>query len=332
MKSFVTITMIAAFAAPTSAHADAQSDATALFEQGIKDMQAGNIEQACRLLAASLAKYPDSGTKGALAECYTTLGKVASAWTLFKELEVTAPSDDLKADAAAQATKLEARMPRYQLKLVEATPGLTVKINGTDVADPTLAVALPVDPGPLLVIASAAGYKSWNGKATAYEGRTTTIEIPKLVEAPKPVEPKVTPGGPQGPTTLVVREDNSGTRRSRHVIGGSMMIVGAISLGVGGYFGSQAFKQWDEAKLVCGGEDRIDTCQDPAQGQFFADQARNKALTSTILMGAGGAVLVVGAIVWLSAPKDERKTATAIRVVPSVGTEGFGVTLTGGFR
>jgi len=49
------------------AHADPRLEATALFEQGAKDLSAGRTEQACKELASSLAMFDDSGTRGVLA-------------------------------------------------------------------------------------------------------------------------------------------------------------------------------------------------------------------------------------------------------------------------
>ena len=84
---------------PIAARAEVPPEATALFDQGMKDMRAGNLEVACKELAASLAKYTDSGTKGALATCYGKLGKLASAWSLWKDLADTASPAD-RPDAA----------------------------------------------------------------------------------------------------------------------------------------------------------------------------------------------------------------------------------------
>lgn len=163
------------------AHAEAPPQATALFDQGIKDMRAGNTELACKELAASLAAYPDSGTKGALAECYTKLGKLASAWSLWRDLADTAPSRELRADAAARAKKLEPRMPKFQLRLAAPLAAQeVVTVAGHRVVDPTLPVALPLDPGPFTVAASAPGYATWTATFQAQEGDTTTVAIPAL--------------------------------------------------------------------------------------------------------------------------------------------------------
>jgi len=318
--------------ASSLARADAPADATALFEQGIKDMQAGSTEQACKELAASLAKYPDSGTKGALAECYTTLGKVVSAWNLWKDLADTAPAPDLKADAAANAAALQPRLPHFVIKLTAETPGLVVTANGAAVADPTLAVPLPADPGSLVIIARAPDHKSWTRTFQAVEKTTTTVEIPELAELAKPVAPKPEPAAHAEPTTVVLREDNAATRHSRHVIGGSFAILGAVAAGAGAYFGSQAFSKWDQVKAACGGS--IEMCPSAAlpQATDLTGKARTDALVSTVLFATGGAAIVTGAIVWLSAPSDERRTAQTVQLAPSLDARSFGLTLSGRFR
>src|SRR5262247_2174610 len=116
---------VASAAAP--AFADSHAEAVVLFDQGIKDMKAGRLDKACPELQASLDLVKDSGTKGALARCHSLSGRVASAWLLWRELADTAPTRELRADAAAQATRLEARLPRYTIKLASGAPKLTVQ-------------------------------------------------------------------------------------------------------------------------------------------------------------------------------------------------------------
>ena len=70
-------------AGSTVAHADAKSEAILLFDQGIKEMKAGQIEKACNSFERSIATYSDSGTKGSLARCYERLGRLASSWKLW---------------------------------------------------------------------------------------------------------------------------------------------------------------------------------------------------------------------------------------------------------
>ena len=191
--------------APLVARAEAPPEATALFDQGIKDMRAGKTDLACKELSASLAAYPDSGTKGALAECDTKLGKLASAWSLWRDLADTAPTRELRADAAARARRLEPRMPRFRIELAAPlAPKETVTVAGQAVVDPTLPVALPLDPGPFTVTAEAPGYTSWSSTFQADEGATTVVPVPALVH---PGDAGDAPDGPAARGIQPPRDD-----------------------------------------------------------------------------------------------------------------------------
>jgi hypothetical protein len=182
--------------APSLAHADAHDEAVVLFDQAMKDMKAGDYTKACKGFAISLERWPDSGTKGSLAICYTSLGKVATAWQLWRELSDTAPTPQLRADAIKKAQKLEGRLPHYVAKLKAPTPGLVVTVNGGRI-DPSLGVPVPIDPGKLTVTAEAVGYDSWTQDLTAAESQTTTIEVPQLTKsktAPKTTTPSLEGG------------------------------------------------------------------------------------------------------------------------------------------
>lgn len=325
---------------PLVARADAPAEATALFEQGIKDMQAGNLDAGCRELAASLARYGDSGTKGALATCYTRQGRVTSAWTLWKDLADTAPQLDDRADATKNASQLAARLPHFVLKLAGPEPaGLVVTVNGAT-SDPSLAVPLPVDPGPVFATAHAPEHKDWSQTYAASEGKTITIEVPPLPELPKVIPPvaiAAPPGSGLGTSLsagpLVLREDNSGSRHSRHVIGASFAIIGLVASGAAAAFGSKASSKWSDAQTACNHGGDVTSC-DPgglAQAQSDVSDARSAALISTIGFGVGGAALLTGAIIYLSAPSDVERSTAALRVTPSVGSSSYGFVLSGGW-
>jgi hypothetical protein len=311
---------------------DTPADAMALFDQGMKDMQAGNLDVACKELAASLAKFPDSGTKGALATCYTQAGKVASAWKLWRDLADTAPTPDMKKDAAANAYQLESRLPHFVVRLKgAAVPGLKVTVGDSDVADPTLAVPLPVDPGPFTALATAPDYVEWSQGFTATEGQSTTVEIPTLVVRPKPKLTPATGMVGSGPATVIVNENVAATRRSRHVIGLSIGIVGVASLGLGIVFGATASSQWTTAQKDCG--NMISNCpasQAPT-AQSEVNSAKTSALVSTVGFSVGGAAAVVGAIIYLSAPNAEQRPATAWRVTPTVSPAVTGLMVSRGW-
>jgi len=293
------------------ASADIPPDAQALFEQGIADMQANKLDVACKELAASLAKYADMGTKGALATCYTKAGKTASAWTLWKELADTEKDPAFKASAAQHASELGPKLPRYQIKLAGAAPaGLAVTINGVAVADPTLPTALPVDPGPLVVVATATDRGEWRATLTASEGKTTTIDIPELPA--KGVESHRVDIDPPPPV-----EHKSSRKLYAGILGG----VGLVGVAVGIVEGLSASSSFDDAKKLCGGD--VGTCPNPMVGpaQKKVDDSRSAATLSTVAFGVGGAAVAAAVILYVTAPK-ESESRVAVRPVIAPSTAG----------
>lgn len=318
-----------AFAAP--ALADPRAEAVVLFDQGIKDMKAGRLEKACSELQASLQLVKDSGTKGALARCHGRAGRVASAWLLWRELADTAPNAELRADAAAQAAKLEHRLPKYTIKLAGPTPGLTVQINGRDVAAVDAVVAVPIDPGTVSVTASGRDgervvTRTWSHDYTAVEGETLAIEIPVLEPLPvaRPARP-VTPVAPAEPDRST---EIAASRHRRHVIA---LVLGGVAVGAGAggaVFGLDAQSKYNDAKRLCGG--RIDPCTPgnvPA-AQSRVDASRRSAKLADGLIGGAGAAAIAAVVVWVTAPSLETRP---VAVAPSVGDHSVGLVVGGAF-
>jgi len=294
---------------------DTKGKAIALFDEGQKEMKQGNYAKACKAFETSNRLLPDSGTRGSLARCYTQLGRIASAWTLWRELSDTAPTAELRADAAAQARKLEPRLAKYTIKVTRPPAGLTLAVAGQEV-DPSIDVPVPIDPGTYPVKAVAPGRVTWKGELTAKEGATTEVVIPALAATssgaqPPPKEKPVTAGKPG---------------RGRRILGVALVGAGAGGLAAGGVFGFSARSHNDKAKDICGGD--IDHC-DPDltnDAQHEIDQARTAARNSTIAFIAGGALAATGVILFVTAPKGERR---AVSIAPLVDGTTAGLALSG---
>lgn len=280
------------------AWADRQADAAARFEQGIKDLQAGNLDRACKELADSNALWPDSGAKGALAECETARGKLASAWGLWHELATSAPTAELRDDAAAHAAQLEPRLPHAVVVLRPAAPAaIRLTFNG-QLVNPRSRGAIPVDPGPLIVRAEASGAAPWTHTFQVAEAATIEIDVPI--------------------------EEHSNARQRRHWIGLSIGGLGLGMVGVGAVFGHGASAAWDRAATACGGS--TDRCQSAGatQAQTELNDARTSATRATFLVGFGAAALAAGIIVYVTAPSDERPRR-AVRVEPMLSHGAVGL-------
>jgi hypothetical protein len=311
-----TLLVLALACVPVVARADDKSDAQALFDRGIAEMKDGKLDDACKHLAASLAKLPDSGTQGALALCTTKQGKLATAWALWKELAVTAPTDAMKSSAARAATELEPRLPRYQIKSKPPIAGLVVKLNGTAV-DLGVDVPLPVDPGKVIVTASAPDHEDWTGEVAASEGQVTSIDIPALKAKPQPM-----PITPETPAPIVV----ASPKRNMLAIG--LAAGGGVSLIAGAVFGFRASSKWSDAEKACGD---VDACPGGvfAQAKADHDSAQTSATISTVLIGVGAAALVGAGVVWYV---KRGSTTERTAIVPTVTPEAAGLTVIGSWR
>lgn len=321
----VALAAAVAFAHAAPAIADSHTEAVVLFDQGIKDMKAGRLDKACPALQASLDLVKDSGTKGALARCHGLAGRLATAWLLWRELADTAPTAELRADAAAQATRLEPRLARYTIRVASPTPQLVVQINGRTVTT-RAPVTVPIDPGKVSVTASGRDgervvTEPWTHDYTVVEGQTLAIDIPALVRRREAIAP-APPPRPVEPDRVADR------RHTRHVIA---LVLGGVALGAAGggtAFGLVARSKYSDARKVCGGVVAECIPEQVASSQKRVDAARTAAMRSNLMFGAAGAAAVAAVIVWITAPSLERK---GVALVPSADPGSIGVALTGAF-
>lgn len=201
---------LALFIAPSSllAQTDApqRAAAEALFREATKLKARHQYNEACPRLEEVVRLLPGKvGARMALAECYESSGKLASAWATLLECEGLAKSlNDHRAKKVAEsAARLLPRLTRLSIVVSQGdVPGLTIRRDDQPVGRGQWSQALPIDPGSHRVEASAPGRKPWFKLVeVAGEGKTITVEVPALEqEAPPPVEaPSVVPADPTKP-------------------------------------------------------------------------------------------------------------------------------------
>jgi hypothetical protein len=115
-------------------------------------------------------------------------------------------------------------------------PGLEVRLDGEAIGAGVWGTAVPVDPGPHKIEASAPGRVAWNGKVEiGAVSDAKTVSVPVLVEAPKaPVAaappPPATASPPPSPPPAPPREAPS--RVPAYValgVGGAGVAIGSIT-------------------------------------------------------------------------------------------------------
>jgi len=306
---------------------EAQAAGRALFDEGMQLFERGKYTDACPKFEASLARYAGIGTRGKLAECYEKIGRTASAWALYREvaaLSARAGDNDRQQFAEDHAKALEPKLARITVAAAAdaaAVPGLVVKRNGAALSAGEFGSTVAVDPGEVLIEATAPGYKAWSKRVPVEATRTARVDVPALEQEAAKAE-----------QTPIVQPPSSGTdtgashygwqRPAGLVVGG----VGIATMLVGGYFGLSAKSTYDDA-VDNNCNQSAKTCN--STGLQDTDSARDKATIATILVGAGAAMTVTGVVLFLTAPK--KASGTALRVAPDAGAGRAGVVLSGRF-
>lgn len=310
-------------ASVSAARADDETDATAAeaaFLKGKELEKAGKTEEACESYGRSLKLDPQPGTRYNLALCYEKLGRVASAWGLFRDLAQRDTNAKRKKDADKHAKALAPKLTKMLVNVdFEGVPGLTVMRNGVDVSA-QVGIETPVDPGEYVIVAAAEGYKSFSAEVSAQgEGMTVTVAIPPLEKLPAAEEEEiVTPPvvGEKHDDDLAVATpapSGGGRKRLGLIVGG----VGVASALTGGVFGILAIGKWSSAQDICGGDTTCDTDADTAAANDLKSTASLYGNLSTVLVGVGAAAIVTGVVLYLTAPSGGGGGEHALMVTPT---------------
>jgi hypothetical protein len=318
LRHFVAgLVMLVAAAPEAEARAQGGGDkavAQALFDEALKLMKDGKPAEACPKLAKSQELDPGMGTLFRLGECYEQIGRVASAWALFIEVAEDAKragSAPREAQARRRADTIAPRVPKLTVRISEAAAGakdLRVTRDGAKVDQAEWGVSLPVDPGQHVIAAEAPGKKRWEQQVKAEESGTHEVVVPPLDNDVAKPPPIIGPGeagpGERGPHA----EGAPGTGQRAAAVAASA--VGVVGVTVGVVFGVMAKSQWDDTLSNCHGGD---TTKCDATGIELGGSAKRSAVISTIALGAGGAGLAAGIILWLTAPSASTRKASGAR-------------------
>jgi hypothetical protein len=131
------------------------------------------------------------------------------------------------------------------------------------------------------------------------------------------------------PSLVTPQLPDTPVSRPRKLVGVGLVAGGAVAIGVGIIVGMGARLTYDQAKTLCGAGLVCDTPATYERGQHLVGNARLQAAISTVAIATGGAAVVTGLVVWLTAPT-ERRTETT-RVVPIVSTKDVTLAITGRF-
>jgi hypothetical protein len=303
---------VALWASEASAQTRDAAGAEWLFREGRVLMKQGDLAAACPKLAESLRFDPAVGTLMNLAECEERQGRTASAWQRWGAAADQLPANDRRrATALARARALEATLPRLTIETGTLPPaGLQVIRDGVPLGIASLGVALPVDPGPHLIVVSAPGRAIRRYEVSVEGGKQQVLVVepgpaPSPVAVPAPV-----------PAAAIVQPAPPAERRSGRGIGYGLLAGGAGALAVGTYFGVQALAARGEAGRDCKVQDSTHRCWSSAAGPL--EQDRRDSLIADVAFAAGTLATASGLyLVWRRWPS--RSVTASVAAGPRTG-------------
>ncbi|HEX2735944.1 MAG TPA: hypothetical protein VHM70_30295 [Polyangiaceae bacterium] len=300
---------------PTGASLTDAAIAEAAFNEARTALLAGDAARACPLLEASQRSDPALGTRLLLAHCYEALGKTATAWSLFLEVQATA---HLRGDAERERIariRAEALSPRlvyarFQLPPASARPsGLTV--DGTAVDPAVWDVSFPLDPGTHRIVASAPGRVPLGVTIDVPETGSVTISIPELERVIVTRAARTDAPASKGLTRKGGRAKSRGITDSRSRQGRTSQAwpwvvagTGALALGAGGTFALLAQRDYDASASHCRTSDKCSPT-----GIQLRDRAFARAGWATAATLGGVALEAVAAYLWFGSEVDAEHVA-----------------------
>jgi hypothetical protein len=322
--------------APSPGWAQGSSNKAAadvLFDQGKKLMDEGKFGEACPKFAESQRLDPAPGTLIWLADCYEKNGQTASSWSTYREALAAAKAAS-QAQRESLARERIAALDKILSTLTLQIPdrslqGLEVKVDGSPVGQPLWGTPIPYDPGPHTIEATAPNHAPFQVKIDLGKNASKlTVEIPKLTPsaAPPPTAPPSASAAPASTSAAPAAPtgDAPAEKSSMRTVG---FVVGGVGLAAGILGTILAVTARSSAQTA------IDDCRSRgfcSQDELDRhDSAKGRNTAGLVIGGIGGALLVGGAVLVLTSPK-ETKTGS-IWFSPQAGRTFSGLSLGGSF-
>ncbi len=302
-------------AALVTAAVTAQADdgaAQALFLAGREAAGRGDHATACAKFQESNRLDPAVGTVFNIGDCSEKLGKTATAWRAFREVQQRLPSSDERvAIAKKRADALEPRLARLTITLAPGVTQATVRRDGVEFGAASLRTALPIDPGEHVVEVTATGRRQARFPFTIREAEQRTLEVSPGPADEVPASSALPPAASTRPPPSEPRSDDALARRR----------AGFVTLGVSGaVFATGAVLGWLTLQKKSTADDNCLEKRCNQKGYDAVEAGRTLGGLSAAGLGLGAVGLAVGGYLLASSPA--RGDA---RLAPWVGSGSAGL-------
>lgn len=316
---------------------DAAPSARALFIEGRKALTASvpDLQRACDLFAESQRLDPSSGTLLNLADCHQRQGKTATAWADFlkaAQLAGVQHRPDSIEEARRRAAELEATLSYLTIEVEQKVPDLKMREGERVLGEEIVGVRLPVDPGPLSIVASAPGFEPWSTNIViGPKSDNKVVKVPRFTAvatspptAPPPAaNSQVGQAPPRRPEATKAAEHPSAPIRSkRPVVGYLLGGTGIVLAGAGSVFGILAWRSYGTADHDC--PTHVGCSKGALQERSTAETFAN---LSNVGIGLGAVCVAVGAILVVRSHGEQAEGAKSATVSITARPETGGTTV-----
>lgn len=293
--------------------------AEALYNDGLRLLETGELEAACLKLEESQRLDPGLGALLYLGECYRQLGRIASAWATFRDAAYRAreAGDEREAVALELAEAMKSKLSYLTIEVPsDPTPGLKVERDGKLIGRALWGTAIPVDPGVHQVAVSAPGFETWT--------KTVTVDSDAVRHSLRVPPLQAQPGQPALPIRHTASPSSAGRPR---VIPWVLIGVGAAGLAGATVLSVKALSTDNEADDNCRRDDpSLCNPTGRAAGRRAADYANAAGLSAML----GGVALASGLAWWLLGQEDSgTPTEDGLAVGAAIGAGELGLSLHG---
>ena len=293
--------LLAVLGAAPLAHAGSDQDRWAAHQQLTQAQELkknGQLQDALAHFEESQRLDPKLTTLMELADCQVQLGKLLEAQASFVAARDKAAHDQLpqsRQRAEQRLAEVEKRLAHLTLQLAGDAPADAQVFRDDVLLEPAARDApLLLDPGDHVVLVKASGHEDAKFAVKLADGDSQTLAIgagPSIAPPAPPPPPKVAPPPPVNQDAAHLSAGSGSSRRPIGIFAGTLGIVG-----------------------IAGGSALWATSY-PASG-IDQNAARN-VLIGQISVGAGGALLVTGIVLLVTAPSSDAKNAR-LRVTPTL--------------
>jgi hypothetical protein len=280
------------------------------FEAADELYRAERYDEALTAFRASYDIVSSANTRLMLARCLRALERLIEAREEFLGTIADAEASPERYVQALEAARAELGSLNERLAFVTINPSgeATVRLNDRELRREELAVALPLVPEKVVIVATWKSGLTTQRELDLTPGAYENIELHEPAPAPPPAPPAKRPTAPVAPP----RSDEPGPPRTLAYVAGGVGLAGLATFTIFGLMNNAKYDSLEEACTA--GRCPADRVDDIDTGRTYQTVANVGLAVGVVGLGAGVTLFVLS--------RDSGSEAVSARITPSSVTIG----------